>query len=220
MEFIIPRDPNTIVPPMSLQNVTSINDNTHRLIFNLHHVALPSSDLSSSASVHFEIQSVNISLAYLFIYRFDVSPQLNSSLRQIDGWTFLCPSSNAVPCREEKHLQRDTRIDLDLSEDSVHRYFIDNQRTVGHQSVIFGLRELDANESSIYCRNTSTLIDPPRSDQPFSFTSNYQLRTFASGCYYLDASNQWRSDGLRVSVSLSSATNVSHCSLLHRRSGP
>ena len=98
IEFIIPRDPNTVVPPMSLQNVTSINDNTHRLIFNLHHVALPSSDPSSSASVHLEIQSLNITLAYLFIYRFDLLPQLNSSLRQIDGWSLLCPSSNVVPC--------------------------------------------------------------------------------------------------------------------------
>ena len=112
-----------------------------------------------------------------------------------------------MPQRE--HLHHVTRTDLDVSNDSVHRYFIDNQRTVGHRSLIFGLRELDATESSIYCLNTSTTIDPPRSDQPFSFTSNYQLRSFASGCYFLDANNQWRSDGLVVSVSLSSTIHDS-----------
>jgi hypothetical protein len=68
----------------------------------------------------------------------------------------------------------------------------------GHQSVIVGLRELDVTDASSLCSTGAS--DPPRSDQPFHFTANYQLRAYVSGCYYLDAESHWRSDGLLVSV--------------------
>ena len=32
MQFIIPRDPNIIIPSMNLQNVTSMNRNRHKII--------------------------------------------------------------------------------------------------------------------------------------------------------------------------------------------
>jgi hypothetical protein len=63
--------------------------------------------------------------------------------------------------------------------------------------VIFGLRELNATEIDDFCSNQS-INNPPISDQPFNFSSNYELRTYTSGCYYLDSNNQWQSDGLIV----------------------
>ncbi|CAF4190046.1 unnamed protein product, partial [Rotaria socialis] len=39
---------------------------------------------------------------------------------------------------------------------------------------------------------------PPITDQPFNFSSDYELRTFTSACYYLDSNNNWQSDGLLV----------------------
>ena len=95
IEFIIPRDPNTFVPPMIVQTVTSLNNDVHRLIFNLHYLAVPFTSPFVTESMHIEMQPVNISLAYLFVYRFDTSPRMNSSFRQIDGWSLLCPSSNS-----------------------------------------------------------------------------------------------------------------------------
>lgn len=44
-------------------------------------------------SLHFEIHPLNISLGYLFIYKFNISPHLDSSTRQIDDWFLFCPSS-------------------------------------------------------------------------------------------------------------------------------
>ncbi len=73
--------------------------------------------------------------------------------------------------------------------------------TVGHQSLIFGLRELNSTEIDDVCSNQS-ISNPPISDTPFNFTSNYQLRIYTSGCYYLDSDNNWQSDGLLVSISL------------------
>jgi hypothetical protein len=174
IEIIIPRDPNLIISSMYLQNVISTNFTFHNQLFNLHYVNISS---TYAISLHFEIRSLNSNLGYLFIYKFDSSPQLNSSVDQIDDWTLFCPSS-----------------------DTIYTYFIDNQKTIGHQSVIFGLRELNSSEINNFCFN-STIINPPITNQRFNFTSNYELRTYTSGCYYLDTNNNWQSDGLLVSFS-------------------
>jgi hypothetical protein len=70
---------------MNLQNVTFLDQ-----LFNLHYVNIQN---ILPISVHFEIRPLNPNVAYLFIYKFDNTPLLNSSIKQIDGWTLLCPSS-------------------------------------------------------------------------------------------------------------------------------
>ena len=148
IEIIIPRDPNLIVPPMTLQNVTSLNSTPHQQSFHLHYVNLTN---RLSASVHIEIDPLNANLSYLLIYKFDGIPQMN----QTDGWTILRPSN--------------------------YTYFLDNQQTRNHHSLVFGLREL----------NSTT--------ERFHFTSNYKLRIYSACCVYLDRNtNQWNADGLRI----------------------
>jgi hypothetical protein len=171
IEIFIPRDPNLIIPPMILQNITSTPDNQ---LFNLQYVNITS---TQTISIHFEILPLNTSLAYLFIYKFDQAPRLNSSINQIDGWTLFCPEN--------------------LINESIYTYFIDNQHTQGHQSVIFGLRELNFTEMNNFCSN-NFIVNPPITNQRINFTSNYQIRIYTSGCYYLDSNNQWQSDGLLV----------------------
>jgi hypothetical protein len=168
-ELIIPRDPNLIIPDMILQNVISTNFTFYNQLFYLHYVNITS---ILTISVHIEIHSLNPNIGYLFIYKFDSSPQLNSSINQIDGWTLFCPS---------------------LTNDTIYTYFVDNQRTSGHQSIIFGLRELNSIEI-----NNCSMTTPPITNQRFNFTSNYELRIYTSGCYYLDKNNNWQSDGLKV----------------------
>ncbi|CAF1124779.1 unnamed protein product [Adineta steineri] len=176
IQLIIPRDPNLIIPSMYLQNVTSINSTNNNLLFNYHYINITS---SLPISVHFEIHSLNTNLSYLFIYKFDQTPLLNSSINLIDGWTMFCP--------------------FNLTNDDIYRYFIDNQQTPGHQSLIFGIRELNSTEMNNYCLNNSSInTSLPITDEPFNFTSNYELRIYTSGCYYLDENNDWKSDGLIV----------------------
>ncbi|CAF4158129.1 unnamed protein product, partial [Adineta steineri] len=175
IQLIIPRDPNVLIPSMYLQNVTSINSTINNLLFNYHYINITS---SLPISIHFEIHSSNRSLAYLFIYKFDQTPQLNSSINLIDGWTLFWP--------------------FNLTNDDIYRYFIDNQQTPTHQSLIFGIRELNLTEINHYCLNSSSLNSLPITDEPFNFTSNYELRIYTSGCYYLDENNNWKSDGLTV----------------------
>jgi magnesium-transporting ATPase (P-type) len=83
-----------------------------------------------------------------------------------------------------------------LTNDNLLIYFIDNNKTVGHESIIFGIRELNSTEFDIYCINIST--DILITDRFFNFSSNYELRIFTSGCYYLDSNNNWQSNGLLV----------------------
>ena len=90
IEIIIPRDPNLAIPSMTSQNVTSLSSTPHYQLYNLHFVNITS---KLPISVHFQMRPHNISLAYLLIYKFDSSPQLNSSISVIDGWSLLCPSS-------------------------------------------------------------------------------------------------------------------------------
>lgn len=157
---------------MNLQNVTSTNSTVHNLIFYLHYMNISS---ILPISVHIEMHPLDTSLSYLFIYKFDESPQLNSSLNSIDGWTLFCPSK--------------------LTNENLYVYYLDNQQTVNHQSFIFGLRELSTDESIEYCSSPNQL---PIVDEKFNFTSDYELRVYTSGCYYLDSNNNYRSDGLTV----------------------
>ena len=87
---------------------------------------------------------------------------------------------------------------VDLGSADEYTYFIDNSRTVTHQFVIFGVRELSTKEMNDECNDNASLVDPPRPDQRVAFTANYALRTYMSGCYYLDAQLNWQSDGLWV----------------------
>lgn len=84
-----------------------------------------------------------------------------------------------------------------LNNDDIYTYYTDNEMNFGHQSLIFGLRELNSTETKTFCRNQSHQFSPIP-DRPIHFTTDYSLRTYTSGCYYLDSMNNWRSDGLLV----------------------
>ena len=90
IEVIIPRDPNIIIPSMTLQNVTSLNN--HNQSFYLHYNNL-SRNNNLTKSFRLEMQPLDSSLGYLFIYNFDNGPQLNHSINLMDGWSLFCPAS-------------------------------------------------------------------------------------------------------------------------------
>jgi hypothetical protein len=90
-------------------------------------------------------------------------------------------------------------VNVDLTNESIYIYFIDNQQTSGHQSVIFGLRELNSTEMNNVCWNSS-INKPPITNERVNVTSDYELRSYTSGCYYRDQNNNWQSDGLVVSL--------------------
>ena len=90
-------------------------------------------------------------------------------------------------------------LHLDLSSDSIHRFYLTHQHVDEHRSLIVGIRELNSTEDDRHCQPTGSLRTLPKFDRPFHFTFDYGLRNYLSGCYRLDAKNQWQSDGLVVS---------------------
>ncbi|UJR07107.1 hypothetical protein I4U23_011395 [Adineta vaga] len=176
IEILIPRDPNLFIPEMIFQNVTSMNSISNKQLFSFHYINITN---SLPRSTHFEIHPLNSSLSYLFIYKFDQIPQLNSSNKQIDGWKIFCPST-------------------DFSDENLYTYYIDNQQSIDHTSIVIGLRELNSTEQQIICSNSSSITNPPIQDEPVIFTANYELRIYAACCYYRQQTDQWKFDGLIV----------------------
>ena len=177
VEMIIPRDPSFRLPPMSLQNVTSItNDSLDHRLFNLHSIDFTP---TSSFALHLEVHPLSSNLSSLMIYSFDRSPILNSTFSQIDGWSLFCRPSTS---------------------ESLYTYFFSNNQTFGHRSLIFGLRQLNATEMNQFCSITSVgIVTPPLTDERFHFTSNYELRLYTSSCFYFDEkTDEWKFDGLTV----------------------
>jgi len=86
IELIIPRDPNLIFPEMILQNVTNFNQSFY---FKFIHLKDLKQNENLTISIHFEIEPLNLSVAYLFIYQFDKQIQLN----RLDDSQIFCPSS-------------------------------------------------------------------------------------------------------------------------------
>ena len=174
VEMIILRDPAFHLPPMTRQNATSMsNDSLHQRVFNLHSIDFTE---TSPFALHLEVHPLSGNLSYLMIYRFDLSPVLNSSLSQIDGWSLFCSST---------------------TNESVYTHFFSTNQTVAHRLLIFGLRELNSTEIIQFC--STSIVTPPLTDQRFHSTDNYELRLYTSSCFYFDEkSEEWKSDGLTV----------------------
>jgi hypothetical protein len=88
IELIIPRDPQSQPTPMHLQQVTRSNASG---LFDLQWVNV--SAYEYAISIHVQMLPVNGSRSYLLIYKFDGTPQVNSSMRDVDGWRLLCAAS-------------------------------------------------------------------------------------------------------------------------------
>ncbi|CAF5159761.1 unnamed protein product, partial [Rotaria sp. Silwood1] len=63
---------------------------------------------------------------------------------------------------------------------SKYTYFIDNTRISHHQWAVIGVREMkECNRDNL--------------DDNIQFSSDYSIRMYTSGCYYLDDDNNWQS---------------------------
>ncbi|CAF4570593.1 unnamed protein product [Rotaria sp. Silwood1] len=187
IEIIIPRDPNLLLPSMTLQNVTGqtklTKENNNRQ-FSIYYINITSSTKSLTLSATFEFKSDNLSLGYMLIFRFDAVPILNSTMNQTDGYKIFCPAAQI----------------LTVNDGYIYSYFLDNTRTVNHQYVIFGIRELNSTEFQSYCSNNASLSSPmsPVTDTAINFTSNYHIRAYTSACYYLDKNSYWQTKDIVV----------------------
>ncbi len=64
---------------------------------------------------------------------------------------------------------------------------------------MIGIRELNPTEFSTYCSN-NTPSTAPITDASVHFSSNYYIRAYTSGCYFLDQNSYWQTNNLVVSL--------------------
>ena len=77
----------------------------------------------------------------------------------------------------------------------------------------FNIRELNSNETQLYCSNNSMQAFPSIKEKN-NFTSDFIIRTYTSGCYYFDLSTgKWSTGGMDIYYD----TNIkkTHCSSYH-----
>ena len=177
-EFFIWRDPTFELPPLIEQNVTS-SLKGEKQFFAQHFFDLRHLNVNLTYSIHLEMAREHSQLSYLVVYRFNSTSPIQD-LTSIDGWRTFCSTSNA----------------------SIFRLMIESfPRSVFH-SILLAVRQLNREETNDLCQNSNNT--PPTSfDTARSFTSNYFLRVFLSGCFYLDEHQRWRSDRLKVKTSQS-----------------
>ena len=87
---------------------------------------------------------------------------------------------------------------LDLTVDGLYAYFVDHEEVSDHQSIVLGLRQLNSSETDHFCFHSPSKDFDSMLRKPFEFMSTYSIRSFLSGCYYLDSKGRWKSDGMQV----------------------
>lgn len=175
---------------MFVQNVTEKTETN--LFFNYHLVHFPPKNRNLTFAVHLEVHPLAANISYFVIYQFDDQPQFQST----EHWTRFCPEGQFefLPSLfNHSH-------SLDLNDEDNYVHFLNNDETANHQLIIYGIREMNQTEMKKFCANRT--FQRPILTEPFHFTSNYQLRVYQSACFYLNANNQWQSDGLVVSFSV------------------
>ena len=80
----------------------------------------------------------------------------------------------------------------------------------------YDIRELDANEASLFCSSNNTNVKSsfPLIKNRVNFTSDFYVRSYTSGCYYYEPyTGKWSSNGMEIYQD--SNLERIHCSTFH-----
>ena len=194
IDFVINRDRNlNLKTPFETINATSLNSTPTTGNFLLYSLNIT----SVNVSLHVEIKPMNSSSsssssssnkvpAYLVLLKFGDTP----SESNYDIWKLFCPG-------------RDLR---QYTSPGVYYYmlFANKNQTNGRQGKVgLGFRELNETELETYCSSVALLslnnmTKPPMLSNNLTFTYSFSLRAYSSGCYYIDSTGAWLSDGVEV----------------------
>lgn len=78
----------------------------------------------------------------------------------------------------------------------------------------YSLRELNSNETELYCSLPKKIPAFPLIQNRVNFTSDFMLRSYTSGCYFYDTdTGKWSSNGMDIYED--SNLDLAHCELNH-----
>ena len=95
IELLIPRDTSIVIPQMTLQNATgrtSTSTANNNRQFSLFYVNVTGPSATVTLSATFEFKSIDPTVGYVVIYRFDDIPLLNTSVNKTNGHRVFCPA--------------------------------------------------------------------------------------------------------------------------------
>ena len=203
IEYWIPKDPTVDIKPyqfINAANASSLSNSTAKINLINGNILNGFKLTGSNISIHIQIKPANKnSVGYLFLLKFGDNPILNASTRHFDEWSIFCPSDL-----------------LPEFNDSFYLFFMNITKVNAYKGYIgYSLRELNstllsiidcsskANESAL----NKILSSFDSSSNGSSFTSNFWVRVYSAGCYYMDtASNKWSTFGMEILQD----TNVTH----------
>ena len=155
----------------------------------------------SSQSIHVEIKPLNTSLIYLTLLKFGENPVFEDNNIKYDLLNVFCPSD----LREEES-------------EFFYRFFA-NMSTVNSFKGYVGISIIQINNFPLNnCLNKSLntndfliqIIQNQTNSNKTSFSDNFKMRTYTSGCYYMNTfNNTWSSFGMEI-LSDSNLTHT-HC---------
>lgn len=172
----------TEIPKFKFQNLTSLNYSLNEnLIFFGTNIA------NKNSSLHIQIKPLNFSVSYLILLKYNQNPSLIKY--SFDLSKVVCPGEDLIEYQNESYYQVFSSVN--------NTFTFLKEKYVG-----IGIRELNLTEHEIYCINkTLNKTDPtPFANlKPGNLTSDFAVRIFTSGCYYMDKSTgKWSSAGMEV----------------------
>ena len=208
IEFWIPRDTsNAPMQPyqlIDLANATqNVSNSTNMLMFNSFNLT------GANVSVHIQIKPNNTqaTVGYLTLLKFGANPVLTRSQNNVNNKYYDLVN---LFCQNDLQIQANESFYLIFANMSQVNSF------KGYVGVF--IQEINLTQYDINCVNKSmTSIDAIISN--FTSTnnqtkSNYWLRIYASGCYYMDpATKKWSTNGMEI-LSDSNLTHT-HCLASH-----
>ena len=158
----------------------------------------------SNQSIHIQLKPANQAASYLTLLKFGNNPLLQKNNYYFDWLEIFCPN--------------DLRTEANYS---FYLIFLNMSRVNAFKGYVgFSLVEIDS--PYLDCSNKSAnsidwlidLVQKRTSQNETTFTDNFELRTYASGCYFMNTtSNSWSSYGIEI-LSDSNITHT-HCQSRH-----
>ena len=194
IQLWISRDTSVAIEPFRLVNMSSNLTNGSRLINGF---LVNGFNLSGwNVSVHIQIKPTNKALSYLTLLKFGGNPVLQTNQNYYDMLNLFCPSDL-----------------INEQNDSFYLIFANMSTVNAYEGYVgFSIIEIDTSQLDCQTKSNNTvdrliyLTQNRASSNQSSFTSNLWLRVYSSGCYYINAANDWTSHGMEILPD----TNMTH----------
>ena len=148
----------------------------------------------TNVSIHIQIKPENKSQAYLSLLKFGDNPMLESN--SFDILNIFCPK------RDLRNEGNDSFYLIFLNMSQVNSF----KGYVGYSLIELDPTQIDCSNKSSMNHTLSKLIQL-KQNRTSSFSSNFWLRSYSSGCYYMNKTvNKWFSNGMEIL----SDTNTTH----------